>query len=126
MASILWKLARLAVATGVAEKAVEGLVDRVRGMVTAPRPAPDAHAERDVRPAGQAEMAARLARQQIRLEALEATVRDQDGKLTSIALGLERLGTELRPLIARAAVTFWMALAALALSLVALGLAMRR
>jgi len=102
MASILWRLAGILAGSRVAETMVEQLIDMVKPKTTtepAPGPGPD----------------------QLRLEMLEHSVRDHEDKLAAIGHGLERLARELRPLVVRAAVTFWLALLALALSLISVG-----
>ena len=124
--SVLWRVAKIVMASGVAEKTVEAFIDRVKTRVVTPRPAsPPREAEGDGRRTGSPPWETAVARHQARLDTLEASVRDQDGKLTTIALGLEKLGEDLRPLMLRSTITFWMALAALVLSLVSLGLALR-
>lgn len=104
---MLWKLARIVAGSRVAEEAVAQLIGLVKTKATPSLPAgagPD----------------------QARLEMLEDLVRDHDNKLAAIAHGLERLGAELRPLIARSAITFWLAIAAITLSLICLALLLRR
>jgi hypothetical protein len=102
MASILWRLAGILAGSRVAETMVEQLIDMVKPK-TAPPPSGGPSPE------------------EARLEMLESSVRDHEDKLAAIGLGLERLAQELRPLVARAAVTFWLALLALALSLISVG-----
>jgi hypothetical protein len=106
MASILWRLAGIFAGSRVAETVVEQLIDLVKTKTTAPPPGPGP--------------------ERARLEMLETVVREHDDKLAAIAHGLETLGQELRPLIARAAVTFWLAILASGLSLVSIVLLLRR
>lgn len=120
-ASLLWKVARLVVASGVAETAAERLVERVKTIVTAPRTNVPPR-EGESAPRGQDHVDVRLARQQARIEALESSIREQDNRLSNIALTLEKFGEDLRPLMLRSTITFWMALAALVVALVALWL----
>jgi hypothetical protein len=123
-ASLLWRLTRLVVASGVAEKAAERLVERVKTIVTSaradvpPREAPGAR--------GPDSVDVQLARQQSRIEALESLIRAQDNRLSNIALTLEKFGEDLRPLMLRSTITFWMALVAVVLALVSTGLLLRR
>lgn len=124
-ASVLWRLGRLLVASGVAEKAAERLIDRVKTMARSPAAGPGA-ADRAARVSIGSDLAGELARQQARLEALEATARDQEARLAGLTAALEKLGEELRPLILRSTVTFWLALTALVVALVALGLVLAR
>jgi hypothetical protein len=107
MASILWRLAGILAGSRVAETMVEQLIDMVKPKAT---PAPGSGPGPE----------------QIRLEMLENAVRDHEDKLAAIGLGLERLARELRPLVARAAITFWLAMVALVLALIAVGLLLRR
>jgi hypothetical protein len=123
-ASLLWKVARLVVASGVAETAAERLVERVKTIVTAPRgDVPPREGEPGPRDQGHVD--AELARQQARIEALESLIREQDNRLSNIALTLEKFGEDLRPLMLRSTITFWMALVALLLALVSTGLLLR-
>ena len=123
-ASLLWKVARMVVASGVAEKAAERLVERVKTIVTAPR-ADVPPREREPAPRGQDHVDVQLARQQARIEALESSIREQDNRLSNIALTLEKFGEDLRPLMLRSTITFWMALVAAVLALVSTGLLLR-
>ena len=102
---MLWRLASIVAGSKVAETVVEQLIDMVKT-----KPAPPS-------PPGP---------EQARLDMLESLVRDHDNKLVAIALGLDRLSAELRPLIARSAITFWLAMIAVVLSLVAVVLLLRR
>jgi len=103
MASILWKLAGIVAGSRMAETMVEQLIDMVKTK-TAPPPSSGRSPE------------------EARLEMLESLVRAHDDKLDAIGLGLERLANELRPLVVRSTITFWLAIAAVILSLVAVGL----
>ena len=105
--SMLWRLASIVAGSRVAETVVEQLIDMVK---TKPAPPPSAGPGPE----------------QARLDMLEHLVREHDAKLVAIALGLEKLGAELRPLIARSAITFWLAIVAVILSLIAVGLLLRR
>jgi len=107
MASILWRLAGLVAGSRMAETMVEQLIDMVKTK-TAPPPAGGPSPE------------------EARLEMLESLVRTHDDKLDAIGLGLERLAGELRPLVVRSTITFWLAIAAVILSLIAVGLLLRR
>ena len=107
MASILWRLAGLVAGSRVAETMVEQLIDMVK---TKSAPAP---------PGGPSVEDARL---QMR----ESLVRAHDDKLAAIGLALERLAHELRPLVARSTITFWLAIVAVILSLTAVVLLLRR
>ena len=122
--SLLWRLTRLVVASGVAEKAAERLVERVKTIVTAPR-ADVPPREREPAPRGQDYVDVQLARQQAKIDALEASIREQDNRISNIALTLEKFGEDLRPLMLRSTITFWMALVALVAALVSLGLRLR-
>lgn len=124
-ASVLWRLGRLLVASGVAEKAAERLIERVRTMARTPG-APAGAGERSGRAVTGGDVPAAIARQQARLDALEGTVREQEARLAAIATALEKLGEELRPVLLRSTVTFWLALAGLIAALVALGLVVAR
>ena len=124
-ASVLWRLGRLLVASGVAEKAAERLIERVKTLAGTPSALPGG-AERGGRAAAGDDVHGELSRQQARVEALEATLREQDRRLAEIAAALESLGEELRPALRRSTVTFWLALAALTAALVALGFALFR
>jgi hypothetical protein len=106
MASILWRLAGILAGSRVAETMVEQLIDMVK---TKPTPTP---------PTGPSV-------EEARLEMLETLVRAHDDKLAAIGLGLERLAGELRPLVARSTITFWLAIAAVILSLTAVVLLVR-
>jgi hypothetical protein len=123
-ASVLWRLGRLLVASGVAEKAAVRLIERVKTMAGGPAALPGG-AELAGRVAG-GDVQSELGRQHARLEALEAALLEQDRRLADIAAALHNLGEELRPVLLRSAVTFWLALAALVVALVALGLALFR
>ena len=107
MASILWKLAGIVAGSRMAETMVEQLVDMVKTK-TAPPPSAGRSAE------------------EARLEMLESLVRAHDDKLVAIGLGLERLADELRPLVVRSTITFWLSIAAVILSMIAVGLLLRR
>jgi hypothetical protein len=107
MASILWRLAGIVAGSRVAETMVEQLIDMVKTK-TAPAPSGGPSAE------------------EARLEMLESLVRAHDDKLAAIGLALERLADELRPLGVRSTITFWLATAAVILSLIAVGLLLRR
>ena len=107
MASILWRLAGILAGSRMAETMVEQLIDMVKTK-TAPPPSTGPSPE------------------EARLEMLESLVRAHDDKLAAIGLGLERLADELRPLVARSTITFWLAIAAVTLSLIAVGLLLRR
>ena len=104
---MLWRLARVVAGSRVAEEAVAQLIGLAKTKAAPslpPGPGPD----------------------QARLDMLEDLVRDQDHKLAVIGLGLEKLSAELRPLIARSAITFWLAISAVLLSLICLVLLVRR
>ena len=106
-ASMLWRLARIVAGSRVAEEAVAQLIGLVKTKATPSLPAGPAA-------------------EQARLDMLEDLVRDHDHKLAAIAHGLENLSAQLRPLIARSAITFWLAIIALTLSLIAVALLLRR
>ena len=91
---MLWRLARVVAGSRVAEEAVAQLIGLVKTKATPSLP-PGPGLE------------------QARLDMLEDLVRDQDHKLAVIGLGLEKLSAELRPLIARSAITFWLAISAI-------------
>jgi len=106
-ASMLWRIARVVAGSRVAEEAVAQLIGLVRTRTTPSLPAgpgPDG----------------------ARLEMLESVIREHDDKLAAIGRGLEQLDLELKPLIARSAITFWLAIAALVLSVISLGLLLSR
>ena len=107
MASILWRLAGIVAGSRMAETMVEQLIDMVKTKTATPPstgPSPE----------------------EARLEMLESLVRAHDDKLAAIGLGLERLADELRPLVVRSTITFWLAIVAVILSLIAVGLLLRR
>jgi hypothetical protein len=124
-ASLLWKVARLVVASGVAESAAERLIDRVKTIVTTPRTEVPPR-EREPRLSGRDYVDVQLARQQSKVEALEALIREQDNRISNIALTLEKFGEELRPLMLRSTITFWTSLIALVLSVVSVVLLLRQ
>jgi hypothetical protein len=104
---MLWRLARVVAGSRVAEEAVAQLIGLVKTKATPSLPAGPGS-------------------EQARLEMLEDLVRDHDHKLATIADGLEKLSADLRPLIARSAITFWLAISALTLSLICIVLLFRR
>jgi len=104
---MLWRLARIVAGSRVAEEAVAQLIGLVKTKATPSLPAGPGP-------------------EQARLEMLEDLVRDHDHKLAAIAHGLEQLSAELRPLIARSAITFWLAIVAVTLSLICVVLLFRR
>jgi len=104
---MLWRLASIIAGSRVAEEAVAQLIGLVRTKTTLSLPAGPGP-------------------EQARLEMLEDLVRDHDHKLAEIGLGLEKLSAELRPLIARSAITFWLAISALIRSLICIALLFRR
>ena len=61
-ASLLWKMAKLVVASGVAETAAERLIERVKTVVGTPRVEP-LPGVREPRPGGAGHAEAQLARQ---------------------------------------------------------------
>jgi hypothetical protein len=108
MASILWRLAGIVAGSRMAETMVEQLIDMVKTKTTPTPPSGGPSPE------------------EARLQMLESLVRAHDDKLDAIGLGLERLAGELRPLVARSTITFWLAIAAVVLSLTAVGLLLWR
>jgi hypothetical protein len=108
--SVLFTLGKVILASTVAEKAVEQLARAITAMVNKPSP---------VHTAGPGDTL------QAQIDGLQETLRQQDQKISTLASTLDGLGNALRPLILRSAVTFWMALASVIISIVALIIAIR-
>ena len=106
--TVLLKFGTTALTSRVAEKAVEQLATAItaRRSQSPPKVNPDDTL-------------------QAQIASLRETIQQQEQRISTLDSAIAGLGDALRPLIFRSAVTFWAALAALTISLIALFIAIR-